>query len=120
MGYGFHVFVFDENRITKIPYTKYLKLRDRDENERIPELAGKRMRIAVVTVETENRRPKNIIRIDGENVNIDESGKFNPLDREEKLTSINESWISTLPQPTFEKFIVINLFGHLMKLNFDR
>lgn len=85
MGFGFRVFIFDNNNIKQISLAKYNRLIHGYKNESIPEYAGKRIRTAVVIVETENRKPMNILNIDCEYVNVDKDGKFDQSEREEKM-----------------------------------
>ena len=62
----------------KISHAKYNRLCDVDADESLPEFAGKKIRIAVVAVLTEQRRPIHVLRMDCIYVNVDDQGRFNP------------------------------------------
>ena len=59
-----------------------------DPNECLPEYAGKRVRYALVTVETENRKPIDINLIQYSYLSIDSKGRIDTeeLEREERLS----------------------------------
>lgn len=84
MGIGFRVFIFDNDNIRPISLAKYNRLIQGDKNESIPEYAGQRIRTAVVIVETENRKPINILKVDCEYINVDKDGKFDQDEQQEK------------------------------------
>lgn len=53
----------DESKISRMVLAKYRRLLKRDENERILNYAGKRIRFAEAVVEMENKRPVRITRL---------------------------------------------------------
>ena len=77
MGFGLRVFIFVDGDIRQISFAKYNRLIHGDNNETIPEYARKKIRVALVTLETEGRKPLNILNIDCEYFNVDKEGKFN-------------------------------------------
>jgi len=101
MGISVRVFIFNNENIKQISYAKYKRLFHGDENESMPEYADQRIRAAVVFVESENRNPVDIIKIDYPYINIDKEGKFNQRERKEKMIdAMRMISIPTLDEPS--------------------
>jgi len=65
MGFGFRIFVVDENDIIiRIPATRFDRIRNRDPKESLPQYKNSRLRYAMVILELENRKPISVVRID--------------------------------------------------------
>ena len=77
MGLGLRVFVFDENDIRKISYARFQRLLDGDAKESLSEYAGKKIKYAVVLIETKNRKPIEVLNIDLGYVYVKHDGKLN-------------------------------------------
>ena len=75
MGLGVRVFVFEENDIRKISYARFQRLLDGHERERLPEYAGKKIKYALVLIETKNRKPIEVLNIDLGYVYVKHDGK---------------------------------------------
>ena len=64
MGFGLRIFFIDkDNKIKKIPLSRFEKIRNRDKNEIHFEYKDSRIRYAEVVVELERRKPVSITRI---------------------------------------------------------
>ncbi len=85
MGTGLRVFILSENEIKQISYAKLNRLEKAYVNESLPEYAGKRIKLAVVLVRTEERKPVEIINIDCGLVSVDMDGKFNQNEARERM-----------------------------------
>jgi hypothetical protein len=85
MGVGTRVFFFDKDSVRRFPYAKFRRLWEGKTNERLPQYAGKRIKYALVTLGTENRRPIEIINIDFSYVSIDIEGRFDQYEIQEML-----------------------------------
>lgn len=85
MGIGIRIFIFDNDTIKQIAYAKFDRLRNGIENESIPEYAGKRIRTAVVFVETEDRKPVGVLHLDCAYVSVDQDGKFDQSEEQQKM-----------------------------------
>ena len=80
-------FVDDDGAIKRFPLTRYLRLTERDPNERLPEYANTRIRCVEAAVELEQRKPVDILRLlyiilffDAEG-RLDATEKDNPVER---------------------------------------
>ena len=61
MGFGLRIFFIDkDNKIEKIPLSRFEKIRARDENEILLEYKDSRIRYAEAVVELERRKPVSI------------------------------------------------------------
>jgi len=64
MGFGFRIFFIDENdKIARIPMTRFGRIRDRDPKESFSEYKNSRIRYAEIIIELESRKPILIARI---------------------------------------------------------
>ena len=58
MGFGFRIYFIDEDdKITRIPLTRFERIRDRDPKESISEYKNSRIRYAEIILELKNRKP---------------------------------------------------------------
>ena len=58
MGVGIKIFFIDENdSITKIPISRFERMRDRDPDEALPQYKDSKIRYAEVTISMKNRKP---------------------------------------------------------------
>ena len=58
MGFGLRIFFIDEeDKITRIPATRFERIRDRDPKESLSEYKNSRIRYAEIILELENRKP---------------------------------------------------------------
>ena len=65
MGTGLRIFLIDDNdNIKRLSGIRYHRMRQRHPDECLIDCAGKRIRVAIVSLETEGRKPTSIIRID--------------------------------------------------------
>ena len=85
MGLGVRVFVFEENDIRKISYARFQRLLDGHERERLPEYAGKKIKYALVLIETKNRKPIEVLNIDLGYIYVERDGKLNQNEFRQKM-----------------------------------
>jgi hypothetical protein len=63
MGLGMRIFIVkDDGSLERLPFGRYNRLLQRDPNERLFQYAGKRVRCAIIVVESENRKPIEILK----------------------------------------------------------
>ena len=63
MGLGMRIFIVkDDDSLERLPFGRYNRLIRHDARERLPEYAGKRVRCAVIVVESINRKPVEILK----------------------------------------------------------
>ena len=75
MGFGFRVFIIDEeDQLKQIPTTRFDRIRDRDPKESLPQYKNSRIRYAMVILGLENRKPVSILRIYYNYLVIDSEG----------------------------------------------
>ena len=91
MGLGLRVFVFDENGIRKISYARFQRLLDGHEKERLPEYAGKKIKYALTLIQTENRKPIEVLNIDLGYIYIEDDGKLNQNEFRQKMADAMKS-----------------------------
>ena len=83
MGVGLRVFLLDENKIEKISFAKFNRFRNGYDS--LPEYSGKRIRTAVVVVETENYKPVSIIDISCSYINVNQNGKLDQKEKQNRM-----------------------------------
>jgi len=106
MGFGFRIFAIDEaDKITRIPATRFDRIRDRDPKESLPQYKNSRIRYAMVILELENRQPISIARIDYGYLVFDSEGRVDQkfLDTEGQVAI---SMMPSIPLPGEPKNIV--------------
>ncbi len=106
MGFGLRIFFIDENdKITRIPMARFVRIRDRDPKESLPEHKNSRIRYAEIIVELQNRKPISVARIVYGYLQIDSEGQ---VDREfldtEGQVAIN--MLPSIPLPGEPKNVV--------------
>ena len=72
----------DDDSLRRLPNAKYERMLRGDPNEPLIQYAGKRIRYALVIVETENRKPNKIIRIQYSYMFFDSKGFLDTQERE--------------------------------------
>ena len=88
MGLTMRVYIInDDDSLRRLPNTKYERMLRGDPNEPLMQYADKRIRYALVIVETENRKPNKIIRIQYSYLFFDSKGFLDAqeMDREMRL-----------------------------------
>jgi hypothetical protein len=88
MGLGLRIFFIDnDNKIKKIPLSRFERIFARDPKELHPEYNDTRIRYAEVIVEMENRKPISILRIHYGYLLFDSKGRVDQefLDREAQV-----------------------------------
>jgi hypothetical protein len=83
MGTGLRVFILSGNSIQQISFAKLNRLQNAHPDESLPLYAGRRIKLAVVVVGTESRKPVEILHIDCTWVTIDKDGKFDQKEIQE-------------------------------------
>ena len=99
MGFGFRIFLIDEaDKITRIPATRFDRIRDRDPKESLPQYKNSRIRYAMVILELENRQPISTARIDYGYLVFDSEGRVDQkfLDTEGQVAI---SMMPSIPLP---------------------
>jgi hypothetical protein len=118
MGFGRRVFIFDNDGIKQISYAKYNRLLQGNENERLPEYANQRIRTAVVFVEIENRNPVNLVKIDCESINVNQDGKFDQHERQQRMIdAFGTISVPTIDEPLSIVIDVSRLFAQKIDRN---
>ena len=80
MGFGFRIYFLDEDdKIERIPTTRFERILDRDPKETLLEYKNSRIRYAEIILELKNRKPISITRIVYAYLQFDSEGK---VDRE--------------------------------------
>lgn len=80
-GTGMRAFLIDdEDSLQRISIAKLQRLHNYEEEERMPEFAGKRVRYALVFLKTRDRKPDAIVCIHYSILSFDDNGK---IDRQE-------------------------------------
>jgi hypothetical protein len=89
MGFGIRVFlVDDDDNVRRFSYARLNRLLSSDKHEKVPELANRRVRCAIVFVETIDRQPESVRNAD---FLILSFGKDGRLDRRVKGQQFRDS-----------------------------
>src|SRR5437879_1067817 len=65
MGFGIRIFLIDDNdNLRRFPYARFDRLMSRGSDEALPEFANRRVRCAIVFLETIGREPGNVRHVD--------------------------------------------------------
>jgi len=75
----------DDDSLRRLPNAKYERMLRGDPNEPLMQYADKRIRYALVVVETENRKPNKIIRIQYSYLFFDSEGFLDTQERERAM-----------------------------------
>lgn len=77
MGLGMRIFVVkDDGALERLPFGRYNRLLQRDSNERLLKNAGRRVRCAVLVVESEDRIPVEIVKSQYSYLLFDHEGRL--------------------------------------------
>jgi len=94
MGFSLRIYFIDEDdKITRIPMTRFERIRDRDSKESLSEYKNSRIRYAEVILELENKKPILISRIVYGYLQFDSEGKVD----KEYLNTVGRVAISMMP-----------------------
>ena len=118
MGFGLRIFFIDkDDKIKKIPFSRFERIYARDPKEILPEYKDTRIRYAEVVVELENRKPFSIARIVYGYLQFDSNGQID----EEFLDIEGHVAINMLPSISLpgELEKVINASDRFAKKRFN-
>ena len=118
MGFGLRIFFIDkDDKIKKIPFSRFERIYTRDPKEILPEYKDSRIRYAEVVVELENRKPFSIARIVYGYLQFDSNGQVD----EEFLDTESQFAINMLPSISLprESEKVINASDRFAKKRFN-
>lgn len=94
MGFSLRIYFIDEDdKITRIPMTRFERIRNRDPKESLSEYKNSRIRYAEVILELENKKPILISRIVYGYLQFDSEGKVD----KEYLNTVGRVAISMMP-----------------------
>jgi len=83
MGISLKIFIVnDDGSLKRLPLMRFERLQQGDPEEHLSEYAGKRIRYALVAVETENRKPIDINLIQYSYLSIDSKGRIDASEEE--------------------------------------
>ena len=75
MGLGMRIFIVkDDGSLERLPFGRYNRLLQRHPSERLFQYAGKRLRCAVIVVESINRKPVEILKCQYSYLSVDFDG----------------------------------------------
>ena len=75
MGLGMRIIIVkDDGSLERLPFGRYNRLLQRDPNERLPKYAGKRVRCAVIVLESKDRKPVEILKCQYSYLSFDSGG----------------------------------------------
>ena len=78
MGLGMRIFIVkDDGSLERLPFGRYNRLLQRRPSERLFQYAGKRVRCAVIVVESINRQPVEILKCQYSYLSFDSDGMIN-------------------------------------------
>jgi len=85
MGTTIWIFIVDDDdTIQRFPLTRYLRLTERDTNERLPQYANTRVRFVEAAVELEQRKPVDILRLLYIGLFFDAEGRVDAAEKEKE------------------------------------
>src|SRR3990172_9474483 len=77
MGLGMRIFIVkDDDSLESLPFGSYNRLIRHDANERLPQYSGKRVKCAVIVVETINRKPIEVLKSQFSYLLFDSDGRL--------------------------------------------
>ena len=118
MGLGTRIFIIGDNdSMTRMPVKRFNRLIRRDPAERFPEYAGKRLRYALIVIESENREPVGVLRAQYSYLAFDAEGRLRE-DEREKVTRLSMELVEPLSGDQSET--VINAGHKFARKRFDR
>jgi hypothetical protein len=75
MGLGMRIFIVKGNgSLERLPFWRYNRLLQRDHSERLFQSAGRRVRCAVIVVESKNRKPVETLKCQYSYLSFDSDG----------------------------------------------
>jgi hypothetical protein len=118
MGIGLRIFFVlnDGDRLQRISLRRFDDLWG-DSKERFPEHAGQSVRYALVILETQNRKPNAIRRIDCGILKFDSKGQIDEHEWRRQVGLASEMMPSLLAEPRSSS--VINARSHFSKKRFE-
>jgi transposase len=118
MGLGTRIFIIGDNdSMTRMPVKRFNRLIRRDPAERFPEYAGKRVRYALIVIESENRKPVEVLKAQYSYMAFDPEGRLRE-DEREKVTRLSMELVEPLSGDQDET--VINACHKFARKRFDR
>lgn len=85
MGVSLRVFlVHDDDSIQRIPLSRFIRLKDGDQEECFPEHAGKRVRYALAAIDLVDRKPVEFLHIEYGYLDFHTNGKIDVVKREKE------------------------------------
>lgn len=86
MGVGFRVFLISpDDSLQRIPQARFERFFKSDSEEQFTEFAGQKVKCAMVFVETSNRKPVTVMRIDYMLIQLDENGRLDSREHHRHL-----------------------------------
>ena len=117
MGVGLRIFIVnDDDSLERLSLKKYERLMQRAPDISFPQYAGKRVRYAEVTIEFENRKPVEILRMEYFIMHFDPKGRIDGTVRDD----IMSLGVNLTPPIYFKNDpVVIEAQHHFVKKRFD-
>jgi len=117
MGVGLRIFIVnDDDSLERLSLKKYERLMQRAPDISFPQYAGKRVRYAEVTIEFENRKPVEILRMEYFIMHFDSKGRIDGTVRDD----IMSLGVNLTPPIYFKNDpVVIDAQHHFDKKRFD-
>ncbi len=98
MGLGIRVFFINPNdSFQRIPVARFERFYEPDSEEQFTEFAGQKVRCAFVIVETSNRKPVSVRRIDYMLIQLDRKGKLDTKEHHRHLHLIMTGFGASFP-----------------------
>ena len=119
MGLGTRIFIVnDADTLKRMPMKRYHRLFKRQPEERFLEYAGNRIRYVLVVLESKNRKPVEILKIQYSYLAFDQKGRLRE-DERERAARLSMEMIKPLPHEE-ESNHVIDAGYKFAKKRFDR
>ena len=117
MGVGLRIFIVnDDDSLERLSLKKYERLMQRAPDISFPQYVGKRVRYAEVTIEFENRKPVEILRMEYFIMHFDSKGRIDGTVRDD----IMSLGVNLTPPIYFKNDpVVIDAQHHFDKKRFD-
>jgi hypothetical protein len=106
MGEGLRIFlVAEDDSLNRLSVARYKRLVQGDPGERLLDYSGKRVRCAIVVLETAKRVPLSILHVEYPVLSFDADGRIDPAEREKKARLALETLPPLTKQKTSRKII---------------